>query len=421
MRVSLILVAILGVALADNWAVIVAGSNGWYNYRHHADVCHSYHIVSGNGIPDSNIIVMLYDDVANAQQNPVPGKLFNKPTEAGTPGVDVYEGCQKDYTGQDVTPANFLKIITGDAKGMEGIGSGKVLKSGPNDKVFINFADHGATGLIAFPAGGYLYADKLMQGLQTMHDNTMYKELVFYMEACESGSMFNNILPTNLNIFATTAADTSESSWGTYCPPDDKVNGVSIGSCLGDLYSVNWMEDSDSTQTETLEAQYKKVVKETVKSHPMQFGTMTFNTEPIGDFQSEEKSLRRNKASTPDMRKTSVDSRDNKMHMLYHKYLTTGENFSELHAELRHRDQSDSTFKKIAVRATGAELGAKLYEDKAIEVSNFDCLRQAVDTYEKYCEQLSDYSLKYVRVLKNLCETTPESRVVAAVIDTCMA
>lgn len=49
---------------AANWAVLVAGSNGWYNYRHQADVCHAYQILHKNGIPDSNIIVMMYDDIA---------------------------------------------------------------------------------------------------------------------------------------------------------------------------------------------------------------------------------------------------------------------------------------------------------------------------------------------------------------------
>jgi len=43
---------------------------------------------------------------------------------------------------------------------MEGIGSGRVLESGPNDRVFINFSDHGAAGLIAFPSS-YLYVDAL--------------------------------------------------------------------------------------------------------------------------------------------------------------------------------------------------------------------------------------------------------------------
>ena len=28
-------------------------------------------------------------------------------------------------------------------------------------------------------------------------------------------------------------------------PPDDVVNGKDMGTCLGDLYSVNWMEDVD--------------------------------------------------------------------------------------------------------------------------------------------------------------------------------
>ncbi len=41
-----------------------AGSNGWYNYRHQADVCHAYQVLHKNGIPDSNIIVMMYDDLA---------------------------------------------------------------------------------------------------------------------------------------------------------------------------------------------------------------------------------------------------------------------------------------------------------------------------------------------------------------------
>ena len=50
---------------AANWAVLVAGSNSWINYRHQADVCHAYQVLHKNGIPDSNIIVMMYDDLAN--------------------------------------------------------------------------------------------------------------------------------------------------------------------------------------------------------------------------------------------------------------------------------------------------------------------------------------------------------------------
>jgi legumain len=95
------------------------------------------------------------------------------------------------------------------------------------------------------PVGGYLYADKLNAAFETMHEKKMYKEMTVYMESCESGSMFENILKKDIGIYAVSAANASESSWGTYCSPDDMVDGKHVRSCLGDLFSVNWLEDSD--------------------------------------------------------------------------------------------------------------------------------------------------------------------------------
>lgn len=51
-----------------NWVLLVAGSNEYYNYRHQSDICHAYQIVKRNGIPDENIIVMMYDDIAESSQ-----------------------------------------------------------------------------------------------------------------------------------------------------------------------------------------------------------------------------------------------------------------------------------------------------------------------------------------------------------------
>jgi hypothetical protein len=41
------------------------------------------------------------------------------------------------------------------------------LYSGPNDHVFVNFVDHGAPGLLAFPSDE-LYADDLIKALRKM-------------------------------------------------------------------------------------------------------------------------------------------------------------------------------------------------------------------------------------------------------------
>jgi legumain len=222
------------------------------------------------------VILFLYDDVANHKQNPFPGQLFNKPTEAGTPGVDVYEGIPGhiDYRGKAVTPQNFLNVLKGNSSGVpEGA---KVLQSTEEDTVFIYFADHGAVGLIAFP-NDYLLATELIPALEYMHEHKMYSKLVFYLEACESGSMFDKVLNPKLNIYGLTAANEKESSWGTYCQPDDKVDGKTMNSCLGDLFSVSWMENSDEEgPKETLKAQHTFVKAATNLSHVMQYGDLTF-------------------------------------------------------------------------------------------------------------------------------------------------
>merc|ERR1719265_81130 len=153
---------------------------------------------------------MMQDDVASSSENPFPGKLFNR---NGTGVPDVYAGCNIDYKGAKVTADLYLKVITGDSSA-----GGKVLKSTSKDRVFVNFVDHGGVGIVAFPNGPTLTAKELSQTLQTMQSKTLFSELVFYMEACESGSMFPDLKPDG-KILAVTAANGDESSWGSYCPP----------------------------------------------------------------------------------------------------------------------------------------------------------------------------------------------------------
>jgi legumain len=69
------------------WALLVAGSKGYHNYRHQANICHAYQILRRGGLEDENIIVFMYHDIANHLENPRPGIIINKPN-----GSDVYHG-----------------------------------------------------------------------------------------------------------------------------------------------------------------------------------------------------------------------------------------------------------------------------------------------------------------------------------------
>jgi len=398
---------LFSVVSAVDWAVIVAGSKSFGNYRHQADACHAYHVVHDFGIPDNRIIMMFYDDIAGYSKNPFPGQIFNKPTEKGTPGVDVYKGCKKDYTGSQVTPTNFVKVLTGDSSA-----PGPVLKSTSEDNVFINFVDHGGTGIIAFPSGT-MSSKMLNDALKTMHSNNMYKKLVFYLEACESGSMFEGLLPIDMNIYATTASNAKESSWGTYCPPDDKVNGVEIKSCLGDLYSVNWMENADQVgKNESLAAQFDYVKEKTSKSHVMAYGDQSWTSEPIGNFMGDEANVRM-QASGLTKKSSDVDSRDIPLHLAYYNYLRA--DFKErremadlLIAEVEHRQKIDALFYHLSEQVADKE---KFFDTAKAPVECL-CCDEVHQSIEDYCGGYTDYSLQYARVVVNLCEVSDSQTII---------
>jgi len=212
------------------WVVLAAGSDGYYNYRHQADVCHAYQVVHKMGVPDERIIVMMKDDIANNAQNPKPGQIINEPN-----GPDVYAGVPKDFTGSLVNSDNFVKILTGED--MTGVGSGKTLKSTSDDNVFVFFDDHGSEGAICFPRGCDLDAKKMQTTLDTMASKKLFKNLVFYVEACFAGSVFYKLTIPD-NVYITTAAPIGASSFAYNW--DD-----TIGAYVADIYSFLWIHDTE--------------------------------------------------------------------------------------------------------------------------------------------------------------------------------
>ncbi|KAL3125944.1 hypothetical protein niasHT_009473 [Heterodera trifolii] len=401
-----------GAADQNIWAVLVAGSNGWWNYRHQADVCHAWHVLVDHGVSPDRIITMIYDDIAHNKRNPYPGKLFNNPTMR-----DVYEGVRIDYRGDEVTPANFKAILLGNEEAVEGK---RVLKSTSNDKVFVFFSDHGAFGLVAFPYGGdytenILTVKELTQTLQKMHAKRMYGQMTFYLEACESGSMFDQKIAQQINVFAVTASNAFESSWGCYC--DTPIVGLEY-TCLGDLFSVNWMEDSDRQlflRNETIAEQFNSVKRLTDKSHVKWFGNVRIMTERLSEFQGKTKSKNGQK----------TDGKNKNLPANFKMYpsrdigILTEQSQRDKMAMAEKRAYVDTQMERIGKALD--EIMPKNGQNESFggdRITQKECHNEVMHTFNKICFNFSrsPYVMKYAKTLANLCERRADTVQIVSIL-----
>ena len=374
-------------------AVLIAGSSGWGNYRHQADVAHAYHVLRGHGVPEENIITLVYDDIANNTWNPHPGTIINHPL-----GRDLYAGLRKDYTHEEVNTKNFLAVLRGDesAVSKNEHASGRVLRATLHDRVFVYYSDHGAPGLLGMPSGAYLYADELLSAIRHRFENDGFKEMVVFIEACESGSMFDGLLSHDdlMDVWVTTASNPRESSYGVYCPGMVPAPPSEYTTCLGDLYSVAWMEDIQSQRDlskESLHTLFERVKRRTNLSHVMDYGEREIEYEPVSWYIGGESNTENDVYAELDLATSMVEQRDAD---LVHLSLTDRRAYEE---QKRARLEVDRHVGETVARAVSA-VGAPGGDLKSLPTSEWDwaCLRRLISTYERQRgERLGDWGMRH--------------------------
>lgn len=241
------------------------------------------------------------------------------------------------------------------------------------------------------------------------------------MEACESGSMFPD-LTTDGKIFAVTAANGHESSWGYYCGSEAVVDGKDINSCLGDLFSISWMEDTDEGHgaTESIKTQVERVTTRTSKSHVSTFGDKSFENEPIGNFQSSQVSAA--PVAAPVVTSGSaVDVRDIPLYTARYRYeqaVTAQQKldaFKALQSILESRKSDDTNFasmvSKMCAETNWAGCEQKLLTGNSV-MQDPACHKHTAESIHSACPaRLSRnpggwnaYNMKYSQVMVNACE-----------------
>ncbi|MCJ1356985.1 MAG: glycosylphosphatidylinositol anchor biosynthesis [Icmadophila ericetorum] len=191
----------------SNWAVLVSTSRFWFNYRHLANVLSIYRTVKRLGIPDSQIILMLPDDMACNPRNAFPGTVYNNADRA----LDLYgSNIEVDYRGYEVTVENFIRLLT-DRLG-EDVPRGKRLGSDAGSNVLVYMTGHGGKEFLKFQDSEEIGSWDLADAFEQMWEKRRYKEMLFMIDTCQANTMFERFYSPNIIATGSSAVDQSSYS-----------------------------------------------------------------------------------------------------------------------------------------------------------------------------------------------------------------
>ena len=195
--------------LKDNYAVLVAASMGWKNYRHQADVLGMYHYLKGKGYDDDHIILIMADDIAYNVKNPLQGVVRRK-----IGGDNLYKDLKIDYKLGDLTLEDLKMILTDDPSEAYPVTLGSSL----NDNVLFFWSGHGTQQ-------GWKWKEEELSAdfASAMFDDMQFRKMFALVETCYSGVVAQDcvgipglLMMTAANPYETSKADAFDNELQTY-------------------------------------------------------------------------------------------------------------------------------------------------------------------------------------------------------------
>jgi len=239
------------------WAMVVATSEGWGNYRHQADALAVYNMLKANGLPDDRIIFIMADDLAKNEENPIPGQVRNEPG-----GKNLYEDVEIDYKLEDVEPEDYYNILSGKATEE----FPEVIKSTATDNIYMFIVGHGNDTGVRF-RDDWLISQYLNAALEDMYENNLYRQVLIEIEACHSGTMGSSL--TTPGVVLLTAANPYENSFGANYDGEIHV-------WLADQFAYGFYQIATGEENISLRDVYEKLYVRVNGSHVNIYNSANF-------------------------------------------------------------------------------------------------------------------------------------------------
>lgn len=248
--------------LENNWAVVIATSDTWENYRHQADALAMYQLLKSHGYDDDHIILIMEDNLAYNEKNIHQGEVRVRPD-----GENLYHDVTVDYHISDITVDDLAHIMMGE-KSDE---LPNVISSTANDNVIVFWCGHGDVNKLAWGSNDEIQADDITYIIETMFRQGMYRKMMFSIDACYSGSIgeASEGIPGVIFISAANAKESSKADMKDY----------EMGVWLSNGFTRAFQESIDNDPTITLRDLYYQLARQTVGSH-----ATVYNAENYGNL-----------------------------------------------------------------------------------------------------------------------------------------
>jgi len=243
----------------SNWAVLVCTSRFWFNYRHLANALSLYRTVKRLGIPDSQIILMLPDDMACNARNAFPGTVYNNADRA----LDLYgSNIEVDYRGYEVTVESFIRLLTDRLPAATP--RSKRLLTDERSNILVYMTGHGGNEFLKFQDAEEIGAVDLADAFAQMWEKRRYKELLFMIDTCQANTMYGKLYSPN--IIATGSSEIDQSSYSHHADQD-------VGVAVIDRYTyfnLDFLEKEvrDQASSLTLGDLFGSYDKDKINSDP---------------------------------------------------------------------------------------------------------------------------------------------------------
>ena len=248
-----------------NWALLVASSKEWANYRHQADVLAIYQQLKQAGYTDDRIILIAEDDIADNVSNPNKGVV-----QVTIGGNNVYEQVEIDYRMSELQAKDMLAILSGEKSERLPI----VIESTANDNVFVFWSGHGVSGALCWNDNACgIMGDQLDETFRRMREKGNYRKLLMMVEACFSGGVMEQCrdIPGMLFVTAANGDETSKA---------DVFNGE-MKVWMSNRFTSTFIEQITENKNIALRDLYYRLFINTVGSH-----VMVYNAENYGNLYS---------------------------------------------------------------------------------------------------------------------------------------